>query len=537
MPNDGLEYMGIYETVLTAQDPGQAYFSAQGNLSYNLGLPDCLNETAPGTNSSGCPSDCVDPTTIFTPTYNSLNNLYHCAMYTWITRDFRLGSLSETNNTYLAINHVDTSLSHAGAVTSTVSTCLAAYCESLSDCKARHVNPCAASELSINGSVIDSLQTNTCVQAICDSHPQPQANTDIAGIGMLAAYIIQVGLMILSALVLLGLWCAHMKVGQSLYQRQPQDHAYVGVAAESEDRPVLPTLNETRIPVTKRLEGALLVALVDFLKAQCFLAIAISIAALILVNSQRESLGEINQLALVTASGVCILPTTFNLYLLATFNPTRKSWFLYGLSLWTWVLGYSVALSPQMAALNRLNKVETPYLYDSSFPNACGNFSPLNLCGNFVPPNERPEYTFYYTLCLPVMVGLTVWQTTSISRVSTFFEATFPLKPRGYSWLIHGVLHVAALSFFAVPLYLFFQSISQLFQYGSVSTMWGFGQIVAVTVWIPTVAGFVNSYADGVDRAHTKQLPAGHSTVNTRMDPPGGRGSLSLQNRTTVVGP
>ena len=48
-----------------------------------------------------------------------------------------------------------------------------------------------------------------------------------------------------------------------------------------------------------------------------FLDIAISIAASILLDSQ-DSLDMLNQIALVRNSGVGIVPTTFNLYILAT---------------------------------------------------------------------------------------------------------------------------------------------------------------------------------------------------------------------------
>ena len=46
---------------------------------------------------------------------------------------------------------------------------------------------------------------------------------------------------------------------------------------------------------------------------------------------------------------------------------------------------------------------------------------------------------------------------------------------------------------------------------------WGFLQIVAVTIWVPTVAGFINMYVDGVSSAHRKQLPAAYWTVETKL--------------------
>lgn len=44
---------------------------------------------------------------------------------------------------------------------------------------------------------------DTCLVAICDSHPNPLANPDIAGVGIVSSYIIQAGTALLCALVLL----------------------------------------------------------------------------------------------------------------------------------------------------------------------------------------------------------------------------------------------------------------------------------------------------------------------------------------------
>lgn len=476
----------VYNGVLDAQDPGQAYFSRS-----NLGSPDCITNIPQGTERSAC-SDCVEPTTIFGSASTDYG-IYHCALYTYVTNDFRLGALSEADKNYLITNQVNTSLARAATITSTISTCLAEYCENLGNCK--KMNVCSVAELNINGSILDADKVGSCVQSIFASHPEPEVNTDIAGIGILAAYIVQIGIALLIALILLGLVCF----------RKNDDVNSANQSVEPKQQ------GASRM---KRFHDALLVALVEFLKAQCFLAMAISIAALVLVDS-HDSLSMLDQMALVTASGVGILPTTFSLYILATFNPTRKSWFLYGLSLCTWILGFSVALSPHMAALNRRNKITDAWAFDNEFPNACGNASPIHLCYTARRPDLKPEYTFYYTLCLPIMLGLTIWQLSSISRISTFLDAIPIKKPRDTPWFWSVILHLGTIGLFVVPVYLFFKSISDLFSNYTVNSTWSFGQIIAVTVWIPTVAGLVNSFVDGVDVAHTKQLPARYTTQIT----------------------
>jgi hypothetical protein len=496
-----------WEGVLDAQDPVQAYFSDRF-----AGPPDCITRTTGGSPSPGCPSDCTDPAKVFGDT-GAIYSLWRCVIYPTITDHFRQGTLPEANSSYLETNHVDTSLAKAASVTSVISTCAAAFCEYLPGCKQSTIESCSSAVLSINGSMLNIAAMDTCVQAICANHPQPLANSDIAGIGVLTSYLIQVGVTLLSGIILVILaWVFKSRNDKNITQGGNYINAANEMSTESQNEDREYNFRE-RASKLHRFYDALVVALFEFLGAQCFSSIAISVAALITLNSPTK-LDFLDQSALVSAAGVGIIPVTFTLYILATFNPSRRSWYIFTLSLCSWILALSVAFSQQMFNLNRLNQsgVGDEFLSSAEYPNACGNVSPHRMCGLF-DPEFKPEYSFYFALCLPIMLGLVIWQLLSIPRFFHLCISAVRIDFRRSKTFWYVILHLGALGFFAAPFYLFLKTISSLFSNQSVNTNWSFGQILAIAVWIPTVAGFANSWTDGVDAARTKQLPVRYQTI------------------------
>ncbi|KAF2795368.1 hypothetical protein K505DRAFT_324099 [Melanomma pulvis-pyrius CBS 109.77] len=537
-------WSGYIGGVFEAPDPVQAYF----NMSSRLWKLNCIDDDASGRR---CVSDCTNVSSI-TGSLAASNILWECALYPNVTNDFRLGILSEAQNASLITDHVDTSLAKAAAVTSTISSCLSAFCEGLEGCKQKSPHVCSASSLSINGSMVNMDTMDICIQSICTSHPQPLTNTDIAGIGIVSSYIIQIGIALLSPLALIilkYLWkagsrhastscgspireAAELQAGtKGKDVKAPIKHQYKAIHGQrieplegTEIQQALETQGDAEFEQATesqetskapKLYNALISALVEFLKAQCFLAIAVSTAALVVLNSQSQ-IGLLDATALGATSGISIIPITFNLYILATFNtdrndPKRKSWYLYGLSLCCWILGLCVVLSPQMFKENKQNKssqTSATTLFDSQYPNACGNASPINICPGSVPPDVHPEYAFYYTLCLPSMIGLTIWQLSTLSYISQPLSALFYKDSRPIL-LRFRLLHLFALGFFVAPFCFFFMSIYDLFKYDAVSFEWSFGQIIAI---ILIVTGFVNNLWDGVINTRTKSLPVGYST-------------------------
>jgi hypothetical protein len=64
---------------------------------------------------------------------------------------------------------------------------------------------------------------------------------------------------------------------------------------------------------------------------------------------------------------------------------------------------------------------------------------------------------------------------------------------------------------------------------GNVDMEWSFGQVVAVSVWLPTVLSFINDCLYGPLRGRTNQLPASLQVVRTPA-----KSSESLPKHNTI---
>lgn len=494
------------QSIINSSDPVQAYLS-----NYQATTDDDCELNWPSSVTSGCWSLCDDPEAVF----NDYVSMFECALYSHLTNSFRSGALNKKNGSYMVTDHVDTSITKAANVTSIISTCLTGYCAGIDDC-ANDV--CSPSALSANGSVLNLKAMESCSQMICDGRSAPLANTDFAGIGILISYMSQVAIALLSGVILTVL-AASPIIRKWLKTTRKAIAKKVGAtSADNEDQYYEFGFGNKQKPSrTQQFYDALLAALVEFFKAQCFVAMASSIAALIVFKSQDTG-SFLDRTALMTTSSVGILPVTFTLYILATFNYTRKSWYLYFLSLCTWILAFYAAFSLQIASNADKRNGDNDIFRDtySEFPDACGNLPPYYICPYVFLPDLHAVNAFYNALCLPIIFGLTIWQLSSIPRVSTFL-ASVPLHRLGkYPLLLLAMLHLGALGLFTMPLYYFFKGIWSLFQTQSVGMTWNFGQVVAITAWIPTIAALVNNYVDGVGAAHTKQLPPTYRTVTMR---------------------
>lgn len=463
-------------------------------MSSDPGSTDCVHAAfGVGTWGPGV-SKCADTSTIFTGNSGGGRGyIQYCSLYTKLSNDYRANVLSTADRSCLDDNHVDTSMATAVGVIDTIVPCLTAYCEGSTSCKTQDPFPCLQGSLVINGTMLRNDTVDSCIDQICAGHPAPQANQDIAGIGMIASYIVQIGIALLIALSLLFL-----TIWPGIRNAPMATNLQTWSTTDAEPIP--------RAVGNHKLYESLHQALVAFLLAQDFLALAISIAALQTLNSPG-ALGLLDEAALGSASGSVILPTVFGLYTLASFYRGSQSWYLFTLSLLVWILGFSIALGPQMMRLSAQNRsTASPFGKNAESPRVCGNVPPFSTCG-LNQPNLHPEYAFYYTLCLPVMLGLTVWQLSSLKSFSSLLNKILPNDFREkWQRLLLLIMHLGAVGLFAAPFYLFFQSISDLLASDAVNATWGFGQIVAILATVPTVVEFVHTYVENKRSPHVRTI-------------------------------
>ena len=367
--------------------------------------------------------------------------------------------------------------------------------------------PCLQSALADNGAVLKTDAVTSCIDQICAGHPTLQANQDIAGIGMVASYIIQTGIAFSIALALL-LLAIRPKARNERTSSDIQGWSRNDFSKSNAD-----TVGKS--PERHKLHESLYQALTAFILSQNFLALAISIAALQALNAPGD-LASLDEVALGSASGSVLFPTTIGLYTLASFYRESQSWYLFTFSAISWVLGFSIVLGPQMVRLNSQNRAAKPlYATTAGSPRVCGNAPPFQICGELEPRSLHPEYAFYYTLCLPVMLGLTIWQLSSPESFSGRLNRMLPRSFRE-KWQTPLLLiaYLGAVGFLTAPCYFFFQSISDLLSNDAVNMTWAFGQIVAVLATVPAVIEFLHTYFINMHSSHDRKAKPRFFTPN-----------------------
>lgn len=497
-----------FDNVMDAPDPVQAYFASdlattedcdrfQASYPYSYGRLEC---------GPRCPTNY---TKLFSESDDAGDAfLRQCVLYLQVGERARAGLLPAENASFLEGNGIDTSVAAAAGAVAQISSCLTSYCSLNDGCRASRSSVCAPDRLSVNGTLLDRGGLDECLGALCLS-PQPLANPDIAGVGVLVSFVLQLALALLAALTLLLLSRSAGKTAAASGDHGDGDAgAGAGAAHPSPAR-------------LRRLSDAITASLYDFQKAQCFFSIAISVAALI-SPSVRDIGSSLDAASHAAAASVGILPPTFTLYVLAAANPSRRSWYVSALTATTWALAFRVLLGADMlgyyygrwssgraggdgAGLEGLaNDGAAP-----PYPDACAPEGPLQLCPAARLRHFDPTPMFAYALCLPAMLGLAVWQAGAVPPVGRLYaRAGAECARRGVRLAVwRRGLHAGALALFAAPAAVFLKGVAELFRGGAVAPDWGFGQVVAILVWLPTLAGFVNNCADGVGPALTKQLP------------------------------
>lgn len=486
-----------FNNIFLGQDPVKSYFSLPNVSSvdcegykYTYGYPRCWTQ-------------CDDPEYALA----EYVSLWECALVPNITSQSRSGTMSPTSHALLEHNDVDTSLSKASNITTMVSACLVGYCDALDHCKQNYFQNCAATALAIDGSMLNKDAMDSCIQSICKSHPPPYANADFAGIGIVMSYILGVGLSLLNALTLVilafsqGTRARHDRRADTLDNNTFDAAVATPRRSSSRYKEIMGKAKGGKsICAAERLYIALLTALAEFLTGQCLLVTASSVAAIIWFNTQTIAL--LDGLALMTLCNAGIFSVTFTFYFLAVCN-TPKSWFLYILTICTWILSFYATFSIQVQYdQRRSSKVHDNFLATGSYvrlPQACDLYPPFGICRDKRVSDLNPGYSYYSSLCLPVIAGLTIWQFSSTSCISV-------RMPRMYPQLSLITMHVSAVSLFIAPLFFCLKNIVALFAMQSIDTTWAFGQVVALTASGPFILALIINYARGFKETNNSEL-------------------------------
>lgn len=333
-----------------------------------------------------------------------------------------------------------------------------------SSCTRWNLFPIASDTVTSYKHSIKSLRN--CTTDICAA---PTFNPDLGGIGVFTSLIMQVGIIIIAFLALL------------LLEK-------------------LPRLSKQ----TRELHiEALVTAMVEFHKYQCYFASSVQIATLmVFVNLQTYDV-DIRLLGLLAING--IVPIIFTLACIMQHG--RQSWYLIVLSVLTFLL------STATMVIN----IDNYYRPKSSIHGNVDDLQPYleYLCqSNIVDLCGKPRDAIYgaYGLNLPltfsaVWLYSSAWAVTYVLKKkfdnpgSSKWKKCFPLVwmmrllvPRSYiSDIAHKLWEILVLCLwafcFAFQLY-----ICKLYVNDSlISATWSVGQIVAVMIWLPSIVEFIYS--------------------------------------------
>ena len=269
----------------------------------------------------------------------------------------------------------------------------------------------------------------------------------------------------------------------------------------------------------RKHKKAIFPALVSFHKAQCYFSSTVQVAALVLIhesqNAATSSFVDISALIVLATSG--FIPVTFGLASIMRFG--RQSWYLVILSYITFLLA-SANLFLFVVLAGEYGDLNDDY---SSFQNngldadgTCvigGNVADtlFPLCGSSLLNNNTISSSAIITwwvwaawaICMVCIFLCLGWKSEDqmllkIARSMLDFALTrYPRMRLPWKFMrrIHGLLLIFIITS-TLCFIVQFRLIYIFNRHSFVSSVWSFGQIIAVTVWIPSLFEFgYNEYS------------------------------------------
>ena len=293
----------------------------------------------------------------------------------------------------------------------------------------------------------------------------------------------------------------------------------------------------------------LLSALIEFHKAQCFFAIAVEVAAQILAPVGLLGVSNLGQLytnyefiRITSVNGS--LPVTFTLLFLR--RAGIRSWYLFTLS--TCAVALSAATYFGIDALE-FNLYSDPNGLDlpSTTPpliESCGGINPSAWCDTGISNNgqfSNPTIGFgslSTSIIVLSMMFLDQCGFDEIPLVQRVWSRVTGLKGKRRFNAITGLFFLVWVNYFIWigSTYTYLLSFAQA---GAIDkSTWGFGQIVAVTIWVPcvfeyfhleirksiiamsTINSLITSYSEGIENVFQLRLGQYYKVVKVAIGDP-----------------
>ncbi|KAM7184416.1 hypothetical protein V8F20_012239 [Naviculisporaceae sp. PSN 640] len=439
------------------------------------------------------------------------------------------------------------------SITSAVTDCLSSTCRASRDVDFCYEDHCSPARLLRNGTLPNLEGINDCMWTLCnaDERALPWPDADVIGIGVFISYMMQCALVVLLWAGLLFFAVKQHRSSKSRtrpessssfssFKLQTQDELNPGTSERVSDRIESPHFD------------ALLSLLLDFHKSQCYFAGTLMVASAITIFSARASgsggIDIVITFLIIPLATNSILPVVFAYLLLIHFTPPKSHQRL-GVSLPVtiltttvylfssvifWVLYSDLPLQSRPGSSTEAGRVDDANdmyrlyrLQLSSLP-ACGGYSGLAVC----PFESRQRATaveegldarrklrvltpIIWGWSTFVLLGCLWWQLCGTSKTirrvvslwkfrsaakSPFVEKRVNHKESrsekiipsvyGSRWWTAGFWLTTMVFLAGVGMQLAVLWTAKLL--GMVNDSdWGFGQIVAVTIWIPPLLEYL----------------------------------------------
>nr|XP_036579714.1 uncharacterized protein CTRU02_10190 [Colletotrichum truncatum]KAF6787394.1 hypothetical protein CTRU02_10190 [Colletotrichum truncatum] len=460
--------------------------------------------------SGNCLKDCQDPTLLYggITTENGTLNTETIQMYMVCAAVPAIAGY-EANGVLLPdqaamvrqfLPPEDATEQNLRRVTATVTDCLTQTCLNSRNESICYEQYCAPGRLLINGTMPNQTAINQCLNKLCTNGFEvvPFGDSDIIGIGVFSSYVVQ---LILVAVLWFGL------VVRAIFRRT-RSGRYNAVNQAPEEPTEGRESKRPRLPRESWLRF-----LVEFHTAQCYFAgtlmIAIFVSGIIKIN-----VAMILLLLPLTTNGV--VPVVFAYLMLVYHRASSSALTILTTAVYTlstvafWILFAN--FKSQVTANDLRYNVFAEFMYGISEVESCGGFSALTACSeNLYMGREKAIDAARLLQTMPpvawgistvVLLGVLVAETRARvkefqSRAAALPQQTTPKETHADSKKINIAL-LNSVAFWLTSLALIGCVVMQMSLLSIATTLdmfdpkdWGFGQVIAVTVWVPPVLGYL----------------------------------------------
>ena len=324
--------------------------------------------------------------------------------------------------------------------------------------------------------MLSAASIDTCLDDLCRPAPRISSNPDIAGIGVISSYYIQFGFVMAGLLSLI--LCSLVRHRHRIRLQTDSQ----SITKSDKDAPAQSPL------AIEIIQETIITSFDDFQRAQCSFALAINTASLITLSLSAKTLSFVDRRAIVAASASGTLPTSLVLAALMASNK-RDSTFTFCITFAAWAVSLSVGLHPQIF---RYRNTTSDYL--TKYPGVCGKSPPVNVCA--VERDVLRNAPTLFPIVIVTMVALTWWKVRDARAFARVWDVWPWRNGCGQTcatafqgrFLLLSIVGITGVAYFYFLAY-----VTQIINERDWVVDWSFGQIVAVSGWLPMVLMLLNS--------------------------------------------